>query len=104
MAVVYLYYPEESELQNHQIYSVLRHPTYFSVLLTALGTWLIRFSFYSLFAGLLVIIGFLIHITFIEEKELLERFESYHVYKNQVPAFLIHPNQILPFLRFIFSW
>jgi protein-S-isoprenylcysteine O-methyltransferase Ste14 len=103
MAVVYLYYPEESELQNHQIYSVLRHPTYFAVILTALGTGLIRFSAYSLLSVLLVITGIFIHITFIEEKELLDRFESYQEYKRQVPAFIIRPNQILPFLRFIFS-
>ena len=29
MALVYVYYPEESEVQHHKIYSILRHPTYF---------------------------------------------------------------------------
>jgi len=28
ITVVYLYFPEESEIQRNEIYSVLRHPTY----------------------------------------------------------------------------
>jgi len=28
MAVVYLYFPEESEVIENETYSVLRHPTY----------------------------------------------------------------------------
>ncbi len=28
MTVVYLYFPEESEVKNHEIYSVVRHPVY----------------------------------------------------------------------------
>jgi protein-S-isoprenylcysteine O-methyltransferase Ste14 len=103
MAVIYIYYPEESELQDHQIYSVLRHPTYFAVILTAIGGWVANFSVYSFTSALLVILGILIHITFVEEKELLERFESFREYKKQVPAFIIKPSQLLPFLRYVIA-
>ncbi|MFW9854279.1 MAG: methyltransferase [Candidatus Thorarchaeota archaeon] len=101
MAVIYVYYPEESELQDHQIYSILRHPTYFAIILTAVGGWLVNFSVYSFIAMLLVILGILIHLRFVEEKELLERFESFREYRQQVPAFIIKPSQIVPFFRFI---
>ncbi|MHA2225052.1 MAG: methyltransferase family protein [Candidatus Hodarchaeales archaeon] len=103
MAVIYVYYPEESEIQDHHIYSVLRHPTYFAIILAALGGWMINFSVYSLISVLLVILGIFIHITFVEEKELLERFETFHEYKERVPAFIIKPSQILPFFRFILA-
>ncbi|MFX1283886.1 MAG: methyltransferase family protein [Promethearchaeota archaeon] len=104
MAVVYLYYPEESELQNHQIYSVLRHPTYFGVILTAFGSCCMKFSVYSIFSFILVVVGMLFHINFVEEKELLERFgDSYRNYRKQTPALLIKPNQIGLFLKFIFN-
>lgn len=104
MAVVYLYYPEESELQDHRIYSVLRHPTYFAVILTAFGSFCMRFSIYSIFSFILVVIGMLFQINFIEEKELIERFgDSYRNYRKQVPALLIKPGRLGLFLKFIFN-
>ncbi|MGQ9723718.1 MAG: methyltransferase, partial [Candidatus Jordarchaeum sp.] len=48
IAVLYLYYPEESELQEYEIYSVLRHPTYSGGILIFLGAVFARFSVYSL--------------------------------------------------------
>ena len=38
MALVYIFYPEESKLQNHEIYSMLRHPTYHALLLLSIGS------------------------------------------------------------------
>ena len=48
MGVVYLYFPEESELQDHKIYSVVRHPTYFGGILLSLAGLVFRFSVYSI--------------------------------------------------------
>ncbi|MCW4033261.1 MAG: isoprenylcysteine carboxylmethyltransferase family protein [Candidatus Bathyarchaeota archaeon] len=102
MMVVYVYYPKESKLQEHRIYSVLRHPTYFGLILIVAGGFLYRFSFYSMISFFLLVIGMLCHLMFVEEKELIERFgESYLNYRKQVPALLIKPSKIGSFIRFI---
>ncbi len=102
MAVVYVYYPEESELQNQRIYSVLRHPTYFGVILIALGGLFIRFSFYSIISFLSVLLGLYIHILFVEEKELIERFgNGFLEYRKKVPALLLNPRSIPSFIKFL---
>jgi protein-S-isoprenylcysteine O-methyltransferase Ste14 len=90
MALVYLYYPEESKLRNHEIYSVLRHPTYHCLLLISLGGIFFRFSIYSIIYFLFLLIGLNIHIKYVEEKELIQRFgEDYEKYKETVPAFFV---------------
>lgn len=102
MMVVYVYYPKESKLQEHRIYSVLRHSTYFGLILIVAGGSLYRFSFYSMISFFLLVIGILCHLMFVEEKELIERFgESYLNYRKQVPAFLIKPSKIGLFIKFI---
>ena len=102
MMVLYLYYPEESQVQQHEIYSVLRHPTYAAGLMIALGGFFARFSIYSLIGFGMVLIGFLIHINFVEEKELIERFgDSYLKYRSKVPAFLIRPRNLKKFFKFL---
>jgi protein-S-isoprenylcysteine O-methyltransferase Ste14 len=102
MMVVYVYYPKESKLQEHRIYSVLRHPTYFGLILIVAGGFLYRFSFYSMISFFLLVIGMLCHLMFVEEKELIERFgKSYLNYRKQVPALLIKPSKIGLFVRFI---
>ncbi len=37
MTLVYLYFPEESTLQDNEIYSVIRHPTYSAALTISIG-------------------------------------------------------------------
>ena len=102
MALVYLYYPEESEIQDHKIYSILRHPTYFGVLSMALGGLFMQFSIYSIGFFLIIFIGFHIHLTFVEEKELISRFgESYLNYKKNVPALFIKPTKIPAYFKFL---
>ncbi len=92
MALVYLYYPEESEVQQHNIYSILRHPTYFAVILTAFGGWLITLSFYSFTSFLLLFLGFNFHLQLVEEKELIQRSgDSYLEYQKKVPGLLLRP-------------
>ena len=101
MAVVYLFFPEESEVQQHEIYSVIRHPAYLSgVLLSAAGLFF-RFSVYSILLFLLVYLVFRLQI-WKEEKELVERFgEGYNEYRKSVPAFLVRPSKMKAYFRFL---
>ncbi|MFW9828122.1 MAG: methyltransferase family protein [Candidatus Thorarchaeota archaeon] len=90
MGLVYVYYPEESTLQDHEIYSILRHPTYHSLILFSIGAIFFRFSIYSILYFLIFLLGINIHLKFVEEKELIERFgKNYIKYKKMVPALFI---------------
>jgi len=48
MTVVYLYFPEESEVQENEIYSVVRHPAYLAGVLLGIAALFSRFSVYSI--------------------------------------------------------
>lgn len=90
MSLVYLFYPDESTLQDHEIYSILRHPTYHSLLLISIGGIFFRFSIYSVIYFLIFLLGINLHIKYVEEKELIERFgEGYKKYRETVPAFFV---------------
>jgi protein-S-isoprenylcysteine O-methyltransferase Ste14 len=92
MTVVYLYFPEESRIQENRIYSVLRHPMYAGGLTLALGGMFFTFTPYSLVFFLLFLCGFYAHVHFVEEKELILRFGApYGKYMKDVPAFFIRP-------------
>ncbi|MFB0561452.1 MAG: isoprenylcysteine carboxylmethyltransferase family protein, partial [Candidatus Lokiarchaeia archaeon] len=102
MAVLYLYYTEESELQEHEIYSVIRHPTYSGLVLIFLGTVFARFSVYSILFFIIFLVGLLCHIRLVEERELIERFgESYREYQKRVPALIVRPSKIGVYLKFL---
>jgi protein-S-isoprenylcysteine O-methyltransferase Ste14 len=101
MTVVYLYFPEESEIQEHEIYSVIRHPTYLGGILLGTGALFFRFSVYSILLFLVVFLVFRLQI-WKEEKELVERFgEGYSEYKQRVPALLIRPSKMKAYFRFL---
>ena len=102
MTLVYLYYPAESQIKQHEIYSVIRHPTYLGVLFFAMGGLWLRFSVYSLMLFLLFLFVFMIHIVFVEEKELRERFgEPFIEYQKKVPALRIRFRDLRVYLRFL---
>jgi len=102
MGLVYLYFPEESEVQQHEICSVLRHPTYFAVVCLAVGGFMIRMSVFSFVFLILLDIGLLAHIRFVEEEELIERFgESYLEYQKQVPALHVRIRNLRTYFRFL---
>jgi protein-S-isoprenylcysteine O-methyltransferase Ste14 len=102
MTVIYLYFPEESKIQNHEIYSVLRHPAYAGALLIGLGGMFSTLTLYSVVFFLVYLLAFYIHIHFVEEKELLARFgPSYQEYMKKVPAFFVSPNKIGILLDFL---
>lgn len=105
MAVIYLYFPEESELQDHKIYSILRHPTYLGACLICLGGALFQLNIYGLIFFLTYLVGFYIHIRLVEEKELIQRFgESFLEYRKEVPALLVRPRKIGKFLKILFGF
>jgi len=102
MGLVYLYYPEESEVQENEIYSVLRHPAYAGLLLISAGAIFARFSVYSIIFFTMILIGFLCHIWFVEEKELVDRFgTSFLEYRRQVPALIVKPKMLGKFFNFL---
>ncbi|MHA1912809.1 MAG: methyltransferase [Promethearchaeota archaeon] len=102
MALVYLYYPEESKLQNHAIYSILRHPTYHSLLMIGLSAVFLRFSLYSFIFFIIFLFGITLHIKLVEEKELIQRFrDDYVKYKQDVPAFFVRLKDIGKYFRFL---
>jgi len=102
MSVLYLYYPQENKVQNHAIYSVLRHPTYTGALLIGLGGMFYVFTLYSVIFYLVFLAGFCIHIHFVEERELIARFgQPYREYMKQVPAFIVKPAKLRHFWAFL---
>ncbi|MFW9901754.1 MAG: methyltransferase family protein [Candidatus Thorarchaeota archaeon] len=102
MTVIYLYFPEESELQDNKIYSALRHPAYAGALIICLGGAILQLTLYSIIFFFILYVGMLIHIHFVEEKELINRFgDSYKEYRKKVPAFFVHPKNWGQFFKFI---
>jgi len=65
------------------IYSFIRHPMYYSLILISFGVFLIKFSLYyfSLSITLALVIKFKI---ILEEEYLNDKFKKYFLYKNKV--------------------
>ncbi|MEJ2249688.1 MAG: methyltransferase [Candidatus Lokiarchaeota archaeon] len=104
MTVVYLYFPEESKVETHKIYSVLRHPAYAGLIYICTGGTIIQFSIYAIIFLSLYILGFLVHILLVEEKELIKRFgQSYTEYQKDVPAIIAHIKKWPQFFKFLLS-
>jgi protein-S-isoprenylcysteine O-methyltransferase Ste14 len=104
MGLVYVYYPNESTLQDHEIFSILRHPTYHTLMLFSIGSIFLRFSIYSITYFLIFIIGINLHLKLVEEKELIQRFgERYIKYKENVTAFLVRFKDLKKYYRIIFK-
>ncbi|MFW9944589.1 MAG: methyltransferase family protein [Candidatus Sifarchaeia archaeon] len=101
MAVVYLYFPEESELQEHEIYSVTRHPAYMGGILIGTAGMFFRFSVYSILLFVIFYVLFRVQIRR-EEIELIDRFgESYEEYREKVPTLHVRLKDLGKFFRFL---
>ena len=101
MMVVYLYFPEESEVQNHEIYSVVRHPTYMGGVILAVAAMVFRCSVYSILLGIIGFLIFRVHL-FREEAELLDRFgEGYGDYMKNVPALHVRIRDLKSLVKFL---
>lgn len=104
MALVYVFYPNESTLQNHKIYSILRHPTYHGLMLISIGSIFLRFSIYSVIYFFIFLVGMKIHLKLVEEKELIERFgEQYKKYRETVPAFFVKLKDLKKYFFILFT-
>jgi protein-S-isoprenylcysteine O-methyltransferase Ste14 len=101
LAMLYVYFPEESRMVDTEIYSVLRHPVYAGVLRLGLGLALINCNANALFFALLMPLGLTGWIRLVEEKELLERIPSYADYRKRVPAFWPHLKDIGKYWKFL---
>ncbi|MHA1960973.1 MAG: methyltransferase family protein [Candidatus Thorarchaeota archaeon] len=101
MTVVYLYFPEESEVQQHEIYSVVRHPTYLGVALLGAAALLFRLSVYSILTFIIIYAVLRLQIRR-EEIELVDRFgDSYLEYMENVPRLLVRARDSPAFIRFL---
>lgn len=101
MMVVYLYFPEESEIVDHEIYSVVRHPAYLSGTLLTVAAILFRLTLYSVLLGIIAYLVFRLQARR-EEKELIDRFgDSYRTYMKQVPGLYVRFRDIPTYLRFL---
>ena len=88
LIMLYVYFPEESQLVNHRIYNILRHPAYASAQYIALGLALINGNWFAIACVLLFALGLWVWVRLVEEKELIERFgPAYDEYRQRVPAF-----------------
>jgi protein-S-isoprenylcysteine O-methyltransferase Ste14 len=101
-AMLYVYYPEESKIVNHKIYSIIRHPLYVSVYFLMISALISVFSIYSVIITVIFVLCFSYHIYCIEEKELIERFgDGFKEYRKEVPALVIHPKNWGKFFKFL---
>lgn len=104
MMVVYLFFPEESELQNNEIYSVIRHPAYFTIIILSFSGFLFRLSVYSFITVAIIVISLIYHLKYYEEKELIDRFgDSYIEYMRRVPALHVRLGNLRVLLQFILN-
>jgi protein-S-isoprenylcysteine O-methyltransferase Ste14 len=102
MTVIYLYFPEESSIQESRIYSVIRHPMYSGLILLSAGGFILHFNLYSAFFFVIYYLGFLIHIFLVEEKELIERFGVFFIeYRRRVPSVFPYPTRWGKYFRFL---
>jgi len=102
--LVYLYYPEESRLIDQKIYSIVRNPLYAGILVVGLGGVFLRFSAYAAIFWVLVWLLFVVHIHFVEDKELVERFgDSFRRYQQRVPSLFVRPRNWGKLVLFLFG-
>lgn len=104
LALLYVYYPEESKIIDSSIYSVLRHPIYAGLLRVGIGLALLNGNANAIAFAILLPLGFTGWIRLVEEKELIERFgQSYLDYRRRTPAFWLRLSDLGIFFTFIFT-
>ena len=72
-----------SNLTTSGIYSIMRHPMYYSLILISLGIFVSKLSFYYLALTISLILIIKIKII-LEEKYLTNKFRNYFTYKDKV--------------------
>ena len=104
LAVVYLYFPEEGEIQENEIYSIIRHPAYAGALIIGFGGTIFTLTIFSFISFAFFLLGFYIHVHFVEERELVQRFGSSYIgYRSKVSAFFVNPKNLKTLFHFLFK-
>lgn len=103
LTMLYVYFPEESQIINSSIYGIVRHPVYAGALRVGIGLALLNMGIYALTFAILLPLGLFGWIRLVEEKELLERIPNYAEYRKNVPAFFPYPNKIFGFFNFVIT-
>jgi protein-S-isoprenylcysteine O-methyltransferase Ste14 len=102
LTMLYVYFPEESHLVNHEIYNILRHPAYAAVQFITFGLALLNGSWGALACALIFTLGLWGWVHMVEEKELIRRFGAAYVeYRKRVPAFWPCLRNLRGFFRFL---
>lgn len=102
LTMLYVYFPEESQIVNHHIYTILRHPAYAALQIIAFGLALLNGSWAALTCALLFSLGLWAWVRLVEEKELIQRFgAAYAEYRKRVPEFYPRLRDLSGFFGFL---
>lgn len=102
LVMVYVYFPEESHLVEHKIYTILRHPAYAALQQIAFALALLNGNWFAVACALTFALGLWGWVRLVEEKELIERFgPAYDEYRQRVPAFWPHLRDLKGFFEFL---
>ncbi len=104
LVMLYVYFPEESHLVDHKIYTIVRHPAYAAVLAITFGLALLSGNWQALACAFIFTLYLWCWLRLFEEKELILRFgPSYVSYSRRVPAFLPPLRDLPRLFEFIIS-
>jgi protein-S-isoprenylcysteine O-methyltransferase Ste14 len=104
IALLFVYYPEESYIIDSSIYSILRHPIYAGAICVCVGLALLNGNANSIASAIFVPLFFTGWIRLVEEKELIQRYgKSYLDYRKLTPAFFPHLSSIRKFFIFLIT-
>ncbi len=104
LTMLYIYFPEESHLVRHKIYTIVRHPAYSALQCLAYGLALLSRGWMAPACAFIFSMGLWTWLRLVEEKELIKRFgPSYEEYRKQVPPFLPRPHDFIGLFEFIVS-
>jgi protein-S-isoprenylcysteine O-methyltransferase Ste14 len=104
LIMLYVYFPEESQLVDHKIYTILRHPAYAAAQCIAYGLAFLNGNWLALACALIFALSLWGWVRLVEEKELIERFgPSYIEYRLRVPAFWPRWRDLKGFFEFLIT-
>ncbi len=104
LIMLYVYFPKESQIADHAIYGIIRHPVYGAAQRIAFGLALLNGNWFGLTLALIFSLGIWGWAYLVEEKELIERFgPSYLEYRQRVPAFWPRLKSIPGFFNFLIA-
>lgn len=103
IAMLYVYFPEQSRMVSSSIYGIVRHPVYGAALRVAVGLALLNQGIYPITFVILLPLFVFGWLRLVEERELIERIPDYAEYRKKVPALFPKPNRIPAFFEFLFT-